>query len=129
MNKKVLVVGLVVLLGIAAFFGYNQFFGPKAQEGAKTVTIEVVAESQSINQTFTYNTDAEFLYDLLVEQEEELQVTFIEGGFVNGLLGYTPVEANKEYFSLLINGEYAMTGAKETPVVDGDVYRFELTNW
>lgn len=129
MNKKVIVIGLVLLLGVAAFFGYNQFFGPKAQEGAKEVTIEIIAESQEISETFTFKTDAAFLYDLLLEKQEEMQVEFGDGGFVTGLMGYTANADNKEFFSLLINGEFAMTGAKETPVEDGTVYKFELTTW
>ncbi len=129
MNKKVIVIGLVLLLGVVAFFGYNQFFGPNAQEGAKEVTIEIIAESQEISETFTFNTDAEFLYDLLVEKQEELQAEFGDGGFVTGLMGYTANVDNKEFYSLLINGEFAMTGAKETPVEDGTVYKFELTTW
>lgn len=129
MNKKVIVIGLVLLLGVVAFFGYNQFFGPSAQEGAKEVTIEIIAESQEISETFTFNTDAEFLYDLLVEKQEELKAEFGEGGFVTGLMGYTANVDNKEFFSLIINGEFAVTGAKETPVEDGAVYKFELTTW
>lgn len=129
MNKKAIIIGLVLLLGVVAFFGYDQFLAPKAQEGAKEVTIEIIAESQSINETFTFNTDTEFLYDLLVEKQEELQVEFGDGGFVTGLMGYTANVENKEFFSLIINGEFAMTGAKETPVEDGTVFKFELTTW
>ncbi|HAS73071.1 MAG TPA: hypothetical protein DCS67_02885 [Clostridiales bacterium UBA8960] len=129
MNKKAIIIGLVLLLGVAAFFGYNQFLGPNAQEGAKEVTIEIIAESQSISESFTFNTDTAFLYDLLVEKQETLKVEFGDGGFVTGLMGYTANAENKEFFSLLINGEFAMTGAKETPVEDGTVYKFELTTW
>ena len=129
MNKKVLIVGLVLILGVAAFFGYDAFFGQKAQEGSKTVTVEIVAESQGINETYEYKTDAAFLYDLLVEHQEALEIEFAEGGFVTSMMGYTADEAKKEFYSILINGEYAMTGAKETPVEDGTVFRFELSTW
>lgn len=129
MNKKIIVIGLVVLLAVAGLFTYNQFFGADAQKGEKEVTIQIVAASQNIDETFVFNTDAENVYDLLMENQEELKVEFIEGGFVSGLLGYTAVETNKEYFSFIINGEFALTGAQDTLVKDGDVYKFELATW
>lgn len=129
MNKKIIVIGLVIVLAVAGLFTYNQFFSAEAQKGAKEVTVHVIAASQNIDETFVFDTDTENVYDLLAENEETLKVEFIEGGFVSGLLGYTALEANKEYFSFIINGEFALTGAKDTLVNDGDVYTFELATW
>ena len=129
MNKKIIVIGLVIVLAVAAFFVYDQFLGADAQKGEKEVTVQVIAASQNIDKTFVFNTDTENVYDLLMENQDALKVEFIEGGFVSGLLGYTALETNKEYFSFIINGEFALTGAKDTLVKDGDVYKFELATW
>ncbi|GAB6106832.1 DUF4430 domain-containing protein [Fusibacter bizertensis] len=131
MNKKILVIGLVVLLAIVALFGYNQFFGPKANEGAKEVTVEIYVESQSVDTKYTVKTDAAFLLDLLGEIKDKVKFESEDsayGPMVTGLEGYK-ADSTKEYFHILINGEDAMYGVKDIPVADGDVYRFELRSF
>lgn len=131
MNKKILVIGLVVLIAVVALFGYNQFFGPKANEGAKTVTVEIYVESQSVDTKYTFKTDAAFLLDLLNEVKDQVKFESEDSSFgpmVVGFEGYK-ADATKEYFHVLINGEDAMVGVKDVPVADGDVYRFELRNF
>lgn len=131
MNKKILAIGLVVLLAVVALFGYNQLFGAKANEGSKQVTIEIYAESQNIDAKYTVKTDAAFLYDLLGEVKDKVKFESEDSSFgpmVVGLEGYK-ADATKEYFHILINGVDAMVGVKDIPVADGDVYRFELRNF
>lgn len=131
MNKKILAIGLVVLIAVVALFGYNQLFGAKANEGSKEVTIEIYAESQNIDTKYTVKTDAAFLMDLLTEVKDKIKFESEDSSFgpmVVGLEGYK-ADATKEYFHILINGVDAMVGVKDIPVADGDVYRFELRNF
>lgn len=131
MNKKIIVIGLVVLLAAAALFGYSKFFGPDTQKGAKEVTVEIVVEGQSIDKSYTFNTDTELLLDLLTEVKDEIKFESLDSSFgpmVVGLEGYT-ADAASEYFHIIINGEDAMVGVKDIPVVDGDVFRFEIRNF
>lgn len=128
MNKKIIVIGLVVLLAVAALFGYSEFFGPDTQKGAKEVTVEIVVEGQNINTSYTFNTDTELLLDLLTEVKDEIKFELLDSSFgpmVVGLEGYTANPAS-EYYHIIINGVDAMVGVKDIPVADGDVYRFEI---
>jgi hypothetical protein len=105
---------------------------PQATEGEKSVTIEVVAESEGISKIYDLNTDAAFLYDLLMEIESDIQPEFQEASFgiyLTGLEGYTADETNNEFYAIKVNGVDALYGVKELPVVDGEVYRFELSTW
>lgn len=132
MNKKILVGLLAVIVAIGAYFAYGVFFGPETQEGTKTVTIEIVVDSEEINKTYTFKTDTEFLYDLLLENEQEIKLEILDSSFgpmLTGLEGYSANESKQEFYHISINGEAAMVGIKDIPVLEGDVYRFEIMNW
>jgi hypothetical protein len=132
MNKKVMWIIIVVLVALVSLFMYNQYMAPQATEGEKSVTIEVVAESEGISKIYDLNTDAAFLYDLLMEIESDIQPEFEEASFgiyLTGLEGYTADETKNEFYSIKVNGVDALYGVKELPVIDGEVYRFELSTW
>ena len=68
-QKKKALLGLAVLLCAAALLaGIYLTFRPQTQQGAKTVTVEVIAAGETV-QTHTIHTDAEYLRGAL-EQEE-----------------------------------------------------------
>ncbi|HHT50967.1 MAG TPA: DUF4430 domain-containing protein [Eubacteriaceae bacterium] len=127
-NKKLLSILLILIVGIILYFGYNTFLAPKGVEGLKEVTIQIIINSQNINETFTYKSDQEFLYELMKEKEDALKASFEEtslGNMVTGLMGYTANPAS-EYFHILINNEDSMTGVDEIPLADKDKYILEL---
>jgi hypothetical protein len=131
MNKKIIAIIAVLVLAALAFVGYKTFLSPKGVEGAKEVTVNIVIEKEGIDETFTYNTDYEFLIELLEENQEELGITFEEydfGKMITGMMGYT-VDPNSEYFHIYVNGEDATTGVAEIPLNDQDTYTFELKNF
>ncbi len=79
MNKKIIIIGLVLLLAIAGLYGYNRFFGPDVEKGSKEITVEIVIEKEGIDaikETFTFKTDTETVYDLLVEKSDKLSPKF-----------------------------------------------------
>lgn len=132
MNKKLL--SIIAVLGLVAIltFGYNQAFAPESVEGQKEVSIEVIAEDQGIDRTFSFNTDHEFLYDLLLEKEEELGAifeTYDFGTMVIGMMDYQANPSENEYFHVTINSDDATTGPEGIPLQDQDTYRFKLTNY
>lgn len=131
MNKKIIAIVAVLVLSVLAFVGYRTFLSPKGVEGAKEVTVNIVIEKEGIDETFTYNTDHEFLIELLEENQEELGITFEEydfGKMLTGMMGYTADPAS-EYFHIYVNGEDATTGVAEIPLKDQDIYKFELKNF
>ncbi|MBS4535470.1 DUF4430 domain-containing protein [Clostridium sp. D2Q-14] len=132
MNKKIRIIIVAILIAVLLFVGYNTFLAPKASKGEKEVTIQVIAEKEGIDKTFTYNTDHEFLLALLEEHEDELGATLTEydfGVMVEGMMNYEANQDENEFFLITVNGEEATTGPSEIPLTDGDNYKFELTTY
>ena len=132
MNKKVMWIIIVVLVAIVSMFMYNQYLAPQATKGDKAVTVEVVVESEGIEKIYDLNTDAEYVYDLLMEIQEDIKPEFEEASFgiyITGLEGYTADTTKNEFYAIKVNGVDAVVGVKELPVIDGEVYRFELSTW
>ncbi|NLJ97983.1 MAG: hypothetical protein GX320_01770 [Tissierellia bacterium] len=132
MKKKSIVILSVLVVALLLFTGYKTFLSPKGAEGAKEVTIHIINENEDVDKTFTYNTDHEFLLELMEEKQEELGVTFEESEFgkmVVGMMNYTANPDKQEFFHIAVNGEDAMTGVEEIPLENDDVYKFELSNY
>ena len=91
-------------------------------DGAKTVTVEVVAEEEAV--TFTVRTDcttvgAALLALGLIAGEEGPYGLYISA--VNGMTA--DYGADRSYWAFYINGKYANTGVDGTPIDEGAVYR------
>ena len=91
-------------------------------DGAKTAVVEVKAGEQSI--TFTVHTDEEMLGAALlahgiIEGEDGLYTK------VNGMVADYNVD--QSYWAFYIDGEFAMTGLDDTPIVEGAAYQLEYT--
>lgn len=70
-NKKKMVLAIAVMaVFILAMAGAYLRFGPQAQSGAKTVTIEVI-DDKGESTVYKIHTDAEYLLDALKDAERE----------------------------------------------------------
>ena len=124
-NKKGLLTLISILAVISVFiFAYTEF-SPKAQQGAKNITIEVVSEDVS-SKMYELNTDAEYLEQAFAETEG-LEITNEEGPYGMTIMAVNGEEArwevNQAYWSIMVNGEYGMYGASEQVVNDGDAFQ------
>lgn len=95
-------------------------------EGAKTMTVEVKAEGQTV--TFTVKTDektvgAALQKVSLIAGEQGAYGLYIKS--VNGIVA--DYDIDQTYWAFYENGEYAMTGADATDIKEGVTYRFERT--
>ena len=95
-------------------------------EGAKTVTVKVIAEENTV--TFTVKTDAENLGDALLAHgliagEESQYGLYVK--VVNGITADYDVDAS--YWNFTKGGEYMMTGIDGTPIADGETYELTYT--
>ena len=103
----------------------NTQFSPKAQQGEKNITIEVVSEDGS-SRMYELNTDAEYLEQAFAETEG-LEITNEEGPYGMTIMAVNGEEArwevNQAYWSIMVNGEYGLYGASEQVVNDGDVFQ------
>lgn len=91
--------------------------------GEKTLTLEVVAEEQTV--TFTVKTDKETVGDAL------LDVGLIDGEegpygiYVKKVNGITAdYDVDQTYWAFYVNGEMSMSGADTTAIDESAVYRF-----
>lgn len=90
--------------------------------GAKTLTVEVSAEDQTV--TFTIKTDKTTVGEAMMEHNllegEEAQY----GLYVKRVNGIeADFDKDQTYWALYIDGEYAMTGVDSTEIKEGAVYR------
>lgn len=128
-QEKIIVSIVAVIAVIAILLGVYKVLGPKAQEGTKAYTLEVVGADGS-TKSYEGKTDAEYLRGLM----DELQA---EGGFsydgsdsdyglyITTINGETAdYDTEGAYWSIYVNGEYGQYGADSQPVADGDAFQF-----
>ncbi len=92
-------------------------------EGAKTVTVKVIAEDKSV--TFTVKTDAATLGEALLAHNliaGDMGEYGLYIKYVNGIRA--DYDLDKRYWNFTKDGEYMMTGADMTEIADGDCYEF-----
>ena len=95
-------------------------------KGEKTLTVEVVAEDQTV--TFTVHTDKTTVGEALLEHELIDGAQGDYGLYVKKVNGITAdYDVNQSYWSFYINDEYAMSGVDGTEIVEADIYRLEYT--
>lgn len=96
------------------------------QEGMKTFTVEIVSERDNYNETTECKSDAEFLGEFL-RTFEGCEYNETEYGiYITGFNGMKEDLDNQYWWSVSVNGESALTGADQVPLMDGDVYNFTL---
>ena len=126
-NKKLLLAVVAFVAVIAIFAGVYFSTRPTASEGSKSISVEVV-HKDTTSKTFEYQTDEEYLGDLLLaegliegdEGQYGLYVTTVDGE-------EAIYEEDSSYWAFYQNGEYAQQGVDTTPIVDGDSYSLVYT--
>lgn len=121
-------VALVALIVVAAILaGLYFLFRADPPEGDKTVTVKVVHADQS-EKEFTYETDDEYLGELLTEEGLVEGETSEYGMYITKVDGEQAVfETDNAYWALYENGEYASTGADQTVLDNGDEFSLVYT--
>jgi len=127
-NKKTLYSVIGIILAIAIMFGLYKAFGPKAQSGSKSVTVEVVDDKGDIK-TYGEKTDAEFLKEVMDEISKTTDFSYEGNDSEYGLMITTvnkltaDFDKDGAYWAIYVNGEYGSYGADSQVVEDGGVYR------
>ncbi|WP_458408370.1 DUF4430 domain-containing protein [Anaerotignum sp.] len=124
MNRKtgILAAILIILcIGAGILFHTNK---PEAVAGAKEIDIIVIHADQTEN-TFIYQTDAEYLGDVLLENELAEGEMGSYGLFITAVDGETADDSKQQWWCITKSGESVTTGADALPIADGD--QFELT--
>lgn len=130
MNKKTWIALGALLLVVAVLVGVYFATRPQAQEGSKTITVEIV-HADGKSETFTYKTDEKMLDGVLVA-EGLIERDNIVSGMFDTVKGETASwEKDKAYWAFYINGEYASVGICDAIVEDGTTYKlaYEISTY
>lgn len=128
-KKKKIIAAVVVIAVIAVFAGVYAVFGPKASQGTKSYTVEVV-NKEGESKTYTGKTDAEYLSGLMDELAAAGDFSYDGttsdyGLYITAINGETAdYSVDGAYWSIYVNGEYGSYGADQQPVADGDSFKF-----
>ena len=127
-NKRRWWIALVALIVVAAILaGLYFLFRAAPPEGDNTVTWKVVHADQT-EKEFTYETDDEYLGELLTEEGLVEGETSEYGMYITKVDGEQAVfETDNAYWALYENGEYASTGADQTVLDNGDEFSLVYT--
>ena len=124
MNRKTgILAGFLLLLCIAAgiLFHVNK---PETTIGEKKIDIIVIHADKTENK-FTYQTDAEYLVDVLLENKLAEGEQSSYGLFIQTVDGETADDSKQQWWCITKGDEQVNSGADSLPVDDGD--QFELT--
>ena len=125
MKKSKALLAVVIVLAVAIIAAGIYFIArPKtdAASGAKSITVDVV------HADFTYQTDAEFLGEVL-QSEGLVQGTESDYGlYITTVDGEKAVYENDgAYWAFYVGEDYASQGVETTPVEDGATYSLVYT--
>ncbi len=124
MNKKTIIAIAAFILLIAIVTVIYFVFVPKATEGTKSVTIEVV-DDKGESKEYSVKTDARYLADAMTEAGITYEA---EDTYVNTINGITAdYDKDMSYWGFYVNGEYCNYGIFEQPVEDGDSFVIAYT--
>lgn len=100
---------------------------PAPETGSKTITVEVI-HGDGTQVDFTYQTELEYLGELLSEQGLISGSEGPYGLFVDTVDGETVnYDLNKSWWKLSCDGEDAQTGADAVVIQNGSVYTWTYT--
>lgn len=123
-NKRTLIAAAVLLLVCILAGGLYLKFKPQATKGEKEVNV-VVVHGDETEKTFRYHTDAEYLVEVLKENELVSGEEGEYGLFIKTVDGETADESKQQWWCITKGGEQVNTSADQTPIADGE--QFELT--
>lgn len=122
-NKKLVIAIAALVAAVAVLLGVYMATRPETVEGSKHVTV-VIVHSDGAEKTLEYDTDAEYLADLLLEKELAAGYESEYGLTIESVDGEAAVwETDSAYWALYIGEEAAITGASGIVLTDGGIYK------
>lgn len=124
-NKPIIIVaGLLVVLAVVfgLIYALNR---PSGTQGAKHVTIEIVAQDEK-SEIKEISTDEEFLGPMLVKEGLAEGETGEFGLFIHTVNGIKADDTQQQWWCVTKDGADVMTGVDETAIADGEKYELTL---
>ena len=127
MKKKGTLIAGVLLVLVCVLAGVIAMkFKPETVAGAKEVTV-VVVHGDEKEATFTYQTDAEYLGDVLLDNKLVEGEVGQYGLYITAVDGETADDSRQQWWCITKGGEKLNTSADTTPIQDGEQYELTLT--
>ena len=127
MSKKMIALVVALCLLVAALAVAYFVFMPKATEGTKSFTVEIV-HKDGTTKKLELKSDAEFVGEVL---DEKGLIEYEEGQYGKFILKADGEKAVYEddgaYWAFYIGEEYAQLGVDQTPIEEGKVYKLVYT--
>lgn len=125
MKHKGTIIAAIALVLVCILAGVLYLkFKPQTQKGEKEITILVV-HGDKTEKEFQYSTDAEYLVEVLKENELVDGEEGEYGLFIQTVDKETADEGKQQWWCITKGGEQVNTSADRTPIADQD--QFELT--
>lgn len=126
-NTKIILAAIAVIAAAAVFLGVYLATRPETSAGEKTFTVDVV-HSDGETKTFTYETDVDYLGEILLEEGLIAGEVSEFGLYINTVDGEDAIfEEDGSYWALYEGEDYAQQGVDQTPVQDGAHYSLVYT--
>ena len=126
-NKKLIIGAAAVAVVIALMAAVYIVTRPEAAEGVKSFTVEVV-HKDGTSKTFSYNSDAGYLGQVLLDEGLIQGQTSQFGLYIITVDGEDAIyEQDSSYWALYEEGEYAQQGIDQTPIMDGSKFSLVYT--
>ena len=91
-------------------------------QGAKSFELTIV-DAEGVTHAYRIRTDAEMVGQVLLELELIDGEQGPYGLYIKSVLGQVlDYETDQMYWGFYVNGDYAMVGVDQTPVVEGEAY-------
>ena len=124
-NKKTNLIAVIVLVVVLAAAGLLYMkFKPGTTAGEKEITVKVSALENG-EESFTYQTDAEYLGEVLTANKLIEGESGQYGLFITTANGVKADDSKQQWWCITKGGEQVNTSADKTQIQDGD--QFELT--
>jgi hypothetical protein len=112
---------MVIAAGAAVFLNTRE-----SQEGSKSFQVEIISERDGFHEMTQEKSDLLFLGEYL-RTMDGCQYDESEWGiFITGFYGMEQDFSQEYWWLVSVNGEDALLGADDIPIIDGDVYTFTL---
>ena len=126
-NKKIIIAAIALVVLIAAMAVIYASTRPATAEGEKSFTVEVIHGDGS-EKTFTYQTDAEYLGEVLLDEGLIQGEVNQFGLYIITVDGEDAIyEEDGAYWALYEGEDYAQQGIDETPILDGSEFSLVYT--
>lgn len=126
-NKKATIIAVITLIVVMAAAGLLYMkFKPGTTKGDKEITVKVSALDKG-EEVFTYQTDAQYLGEVLEENKLIEGEDGQYGLFITSVNNVEADDSKQQWWCITKEGEQVNTSVDQTPIQDGEQYELTLT--